>query len=651
MGNNLFYVSMYDHLSQRGYARDIPGSPMCGCVEQMPVVTRSDCTQTDVTQTYVFTYDHSTTNFKVAVENINVDFNSCQGLNNRNNDLSAYVARLVTEDKITESQQNKLKEHLVENGNCPRAIEKNLASKGIVKGFAKGDTSTYSFTNEFPETDTDQFVHGFCVTGASNAVAFSSNNVDLKYQSVDFVEGVQAWGDRNYKYQGVENSPCAGGVLLQPNRHKSISRYTDTAIGMDPIDDSAKMCVLLFSGDRRHGRWPEKLFYQGFRKELGLTDDSLRMQVGNSLIKIETHCKTVTPPDAPAPPAFNQVMDAVEETYIQGGKYKDNNYDLTGSMILKNQGGSDWDRSGLIKFDADASFLQNDYFILRLFVLNVGTTSTRTVTVSRVSETFDAMAITWRNMEDATVDMGPSFAITPAQKGTWVEIGVSDLVKTLSPNDAHLVLKLDCLASGSSQSHVLFGTSDTDKAPQLVKSDGTTANVLASQDAFVRGGTYEDEQYGLSEEMMVKKDNNAKYNRKGLVRFDLSGYDLSSSTTAVLRLHITDIGRESFRAITVSKLNNPDLDLHTVSWNTLDTSQAIVGNTVTIHKNLKGHWIDIVVTDLLQSSTPIQTATFLLDNRGSARAHGWIKFDTLESDANLAPQLILDALDSVADSN
>lgn len=247
--------------------------------------------------------------------------------------------------------------------------------------------------------------------------------------------------------------------------------------------------------------------------------------------------------------------------------------------------------------------------------------------------------------------MGPSFAITPAQKGTWVEIGVSDLVKTLSPNDAHLVLKLDCLASGSSQSHVLFGTSDTDKAPQLVKSDGTTANVLASQDAFVRGGTYEDEQYGLSEEMMVKKDNNAKYNRKGLVRFDLSGYDLSSSTTAVLRLHITDIGRESFRAITVSKLNNPDLDLHTVSWNTLDTSQAIVGNTVTIHKNLKGHWIDIVVTDLLQSSTPIQTATFLLDNRGSARAHGWIKFDTLESDANLAPQLILDALDSVADSN
>merc|ERR1712151_555869 len=262
----------------------------------------------------------------------------------------------------------------------------------------------------------------------------------------------------------------------------------------------------------------------------------------------------------------------------------------------------------------------------------------------------DAMAITWRNMEDATVDMGPSFAITPAQKGTWVEIGVSDLVKTLSPNDAHLVLKLDCLASGSSQSHVLFGTSDTDKAPQLVKSDGTTANVLASQDAFVRGGKYKEVRYGVSNFMGIKKENNEASVRKGLVRFDLSGYDLSSFTRAVLRLHVKDIGRDTFRAITVSKLNNPDLDLHTVSWNTLDASQVTVGEAVTIHKNLKGRWIDFVVTDLLQSSTPIQTAIFLLENKGAARGHGWMQFDTLESDVNLAPQLILDALDSVADS-
>jgi hypothetical protein len=34
-GNNLFYVSMYDHLYQRGYVKNVPGAPMCGCVEQV----------------------------------------------------------------------------------------------------------------------------------------------------------------------------------------------------------------------------------------------------------------------------------------------------------------------------------------------------------------------------------------------------------------------------------------------------------------------------------------------------------------------------------------------------------------------------------------------------------------------------------------
>ena len=36
-GNLKFFVSMYDHLTQRGYARNIPGSPMCDCAENVSV--------------------------------------------------------------------------------------------------------------------------------------------------------------------------------------------------------------------------------------------------------------------------------------------------------------------------------------------------------------------------------------------------------------------------------------------------------------------------------------------------------------------------------------------------------------------------------------------------------------------------------------
>lgn len=33
--NALFFVSMYDHMYKRGYVENIPGSPMCGCVEHV----------------------------------------------------------------------------------------------------------------------------------------------------------------------------------------------------------------------------------------------------------------------------------------------------------------------------------------------------------------------------------------------------------------------------------------------------------------------------------------------------------------------------------------------------------------------------------------------------------------------------------------
>ena len=40
-GNSLFYISMYDHMYNRGYVRNIPGAPMCGCAEQ--VITSYCC--------------------------------------------------------------------------------------------------------------------------------------------------------------------------------------------------------------------------------------------------------------------------------------------------------------------------------------------------------------------------------------------------------------------------------------------------------------------------------------------------------------------------------------------------------------------------------------------------------------------------------
>merc|ERR1712226_542876 len=48
--NNLFFVSLYDHMYTRGYVETTVDSdeiPMCGCIEDIPPVSRADCTQVD----------------------------------------------------------------------------------------------------------------------------------------------------------------------------------------------------------------------------------------------------------------------------------------------------------------------------------------------------------------------------------------------------------------------------------------------------------------------------------------------------------------------------------------------------------------------------------------------------------------------------
>lgn len=133
-GNNLFYVSMYDHMHQRGYVENIPGSSMCGCVEQMPAVSRSDCTQVDVTESYRITFDSSTSTFGAKITNAQVNFNACQGENNRNNDLYAYMARLYREGKLAADKFGIAGRVITDTG-CLEAEQSYMSDMGYSKGY------------------------------------------------------------------------------------------------------------------------------------------------------------------------------------------------------------------------------------------------------------------------------------------------------------------------------------------------------------------------------------------------------------------------------------------------------------------------------------------------------------------------------------
>ncbi|KAL7553859.1 hypothetical protein ACHAWF_017192 [Thalassiosira exigua] len=139
--NNLFYVSAYDHMYVRGYVKNVPGAPMCGCVEQMPTVSRSDCTQVDLTEKYEIIYD-ADAQIATRFTEVHVDFNACRGINNRNNDLYAYMARLYYEDKVTADQWGQLGRIITDAG-CDSATKYELDKRGLTPGYDH-DTSVWT---------------------------------------------------------------------------------------------------------------------------------------------------------------------------------------------------------------------------------------------------------------------------------------------------------------------------------------------------------------------------------------------------------------------------------------------------------------------------------------------------------------------------
>mmetsp|Transcript_12289 Transcript_12289/g.26706 ORF Transcript_12289/g.26706 Transcript_12289/m.26706 type:complete len:419 (-) Transcript_12289:83-1339(-) len=141
-GNLLFYISMYDHLTQRGYARNIPGSPMCACAENMAVVTRADCTQVAPDETTTFQWTPSTNTLEAVIKVNAIKFNACTGLD-ANNNLEERVKKLHSVDMVSSEKLAAVQQVLVgsEAGKCNAAIETFLAGKNISK-IGSGDTAS-----------------------------------------------------------------------------------------------------------------------------------------------------------------------------------------------------------------------------------------------------------------------------------------------------------------------------------------------------------------------------------------------------------------------------------------------------------------------------------------------------------------------------
>jgi hypothetical protein len=110
----------------------------------MPTVTRSDCTEVTLTETITIEYDSSTGLFFPKLTSVKVAFAACKGINNRNNDLWAYMARLYYQGDITPQQFGLAGRVITNESNCGLSTTKYQLNKLSLTTGYDHDVSTWT---------------------------------------------------------------------------------------------------------------------------------------------------------------------------------------------------------------------------------------------------------------------------------------------------------------------------------------------------------------------------------------------------------------------------------------------------------------------------------------------------------------------------
>lgn len=148
-------------------------------------------------------------------------------------------------------------------------------------------------------------------------------------------------------------------------------------------------------------------------------------------------------------------------------------------------------------------------------------------------------------------------------------------------------------------------------------------------DAYVRGGSYANTNYGYDTIMGVKNDSSATYARETYVRFDYTGVSDGTVSSATLTLVPTSV--QTGRTIRIRLVDDADEDW-TESGITWNTKPASSGTAVTFSSNSLSVGVpyEIDVTSLLnQAMNTNKTATFHIDTT-TVSATGWNAFGTMD---------------------
>jgi hypothetical protein len=132
----LFDVAFKQSLYDKGYVKNVPGAPMCGCVEQMPTVTRADCTKiTSVAETYTLSATVKKPTLVVELTDSGVQYGPCDA----EEDLASHYKT-------------------VNAGNTPDAIDAKLVGEGGCRDAIDSSIQVYGYKRSTLELTEAYFI-------------------------------------------------------------------------------------------------------------------------------------------------------------------------------------------------------------------------------------------------------------------------------------------------------------------------------------------------------------------------------------------------------------------------------------------------------------------------------------------------------------
>ncbi|MDQ3441591.1 MAG: DNRLRE domain-containing protein, partial [Planctomycetota bacterium] len=234
-------------------------------------------------------------------------------------------------------------------------------------------------------------------------------------------------------------------------------------------------------------------------------------------------------------------LTPTDDGYVRGGTYANQNFGNSIELVTKTQG-DDNTRHAFMKFSLDQVGTELDGGKIRLYGYCADdSTPNETISVYPVSNlAWDEDAITWNTQpaydgttilaQQVVTNYGPSTA-------KWYEFDVSGYIeqqKALGKTHVSFMLKNE----GTSTARVVFNSKEASANGDVLRIETPTPGASTNEpvaDAYVRGGTYANDEFGTASTLAVKDDADASgsFDRESYLRFNLGTAPIAGATVRV----------------------------------------------------------------------------------------------------------------------